>query len=154
MIPAIVAGQSCFLCTEEANWSTPPTLAVSKQTDGDRSATGRSVRTPLSASLLCEMSWVATLPLREMNALRNALQDATDEDILVPAWPFVHAGTDWSPAHHVGGKLVIGWKGNFASYAIADLTAGDAFTPADWDYVAPLLWGYFSAAPKPTAITH
>ena len=153
MIPVTVASQACFLVTEEADWGTEPKLTPSLPTTDERAATGREERYALGATLRCALEYTAILELKAMSALRNALQSALAQPILMPCWPLAHAGADWDPSAHTASNLVVGWMEGWTSYIIADLTAGGSIAPGTWDHVAPLLWGFFDKAPDPEAIS-
>ena len=153
MIAVTRNGQNCLLVTEEANWDAPPKLTPSFPSTNERGATGREERYAVAATLRCQLEYTATLTLSDMTALRNALQAALAQPILMPCWPLAHVGADWNPTAHTASNLVIGWMQDFSSYAIADLTVPEAFTPANWDYVAPLLWGFFDKPPEGTPLS-
>lgn len=136
MISTTHSGASVWIVPFDPSWTREVTIAARVVTESERSLTGREFRRTLGASLRCEMWWRAVLSRPQQNQMRDALRVYDAQPVLAPAWPFAVEGTAWPGP--VSGGLTIGWMEGWGSWAL------NPGTPADWDWVAPVLWGVLS----------
>lgn len=134
MISTSIGGDAILILPYQPDWSARVQMRFESATDAQRSLTGREVRRPLGVSLRTRIQYSMVLGIGELAAIRDAMAAGGDRRVLVPAWPFVVAGTDWAAAPVKGG-LVLAWNDGWGSYAI------NPSTPADWDWVAPAILG-------------
>lgn len=133
MISTTLNGETVWVIPFEPSWREKVSVWLGRPVDILRSLTGRETRTPLAASLRASMRWQSILEQDDLNLLRNGLEEAQDERIVVPLWPFAVPGDDWPGA--VSGGLTIGWMDGWGTWAL------NPATPSDWDWVAPALIG-------------
>ena len=139
MIALTFNSQSCWLIPYAPNTDDPVRLGVKLPVDTQRGLTGRSSRRPQDLALRCSLEWTAAMKAADFVALRNATQQAQDEIILVPVWPFQQPAATALP---IGSGLVVAWTAGWGSYAV------NPGSLAGYDFHAPLLYGRLVSPPS------
>ena len=123
------------------------TMRVGQKLYIDRGATGREARRSSDPTLSVALDLQFELGGADVSAMRDALKAYQAEPIVVPCWPLVVAGVDYSYGTTPQGGYMIAWNES-GSY---QFFTGAVTSPTSWDWIAPALYGYFDGLPKASA---
>jgi len=143
-----VNGVTAWLVDHPADWAEPPVLRLSVPVAIERGLTGRESRRTEGATLRAEHEWQATMTAAQAQSLLSGLQRYFGAPVIAPIWPLAICVEEQGTVPIVGG-LLVAWRNEGAEWEVG-AGIGD---PAQWDWIAPAIWGVFLRTPEASAIT-
>lgn len=176
----IVNSQSVFLMHYLPDWENSFDCEFSIINDSERGLTGREDRVPLSTSLRTALSFDVLLERQQAAEFRASLRAIGNTPVLCPFWPaaseyhgdktfyvfgdgthyvdsdgdfYVSGETNETKTARLSSGLMLCYEPDWSAFSVYPVNELPSFEPSPSAVKVPVLWGRFSPAPKPEAVT-
>jgi Phage conserved hypothetical protein BR0599 len=143
MLQLTYNSQTVFVVNDAWNGNESFECQFSLVRDTQTGLTKHEARRPFSATLRVKANYSATVRGAAMVTLLAQLRALNDQPVVIPFWPAVGYWANRASLPMDGGLKIV-WKSDWSQFAIYTEEDGEPGWPAEFDFVAPALWGFLT----------